>query len=34
LTDEIKALTEGIQTLDVQVAEATQQRKQEHAESV
>merc|ERR1719155_280424 len=34
LTDEIQALEDGIKALDKQVAEATEQRKEEHAESV
>merc|ERR1719271_564151 len=34
LTDEIEALEDGIKALDKSVAEATEQRKEEHAESV
>merc|ERR1712046_20337 len=34
LTEEIEALEDGIKALDKQVAEATEQRKEEHAESV
>merc|ERR1719171_1584725 len=34
LSDEIKALEDGIKALDKQVAEATEQRKEEHAENV
>merc|ERR1719446_1208342 len=34
LADEIAALSDGIKALDKQVAEATEQRKEEHAESV
>merc|ERR1719399_2706178 len=34
LTEEIEALADGIKALDKQVAEATEQRKEEHAESV
>merc|ERR1719316_1685786 len=34
LAEEIKALEDGIKALDKQVAEATEQRKEEHAESV
>merc|ERR1719377_497690 len=34
LTEEIEALEDGIKALDKQVAEATEQRKEEHAENV
>merc|ERR1719160_2052254 len=34
LTDEVEALEDGIKALDKQVAEATEQRKEEHAENV
>merc|ERR1719352_1981199 len=34
LTEEIAALEDGIKSLDKQVAEATEQRKEEHADSV
>merc|ERR1712025_176499 len=33
-TEEIEALADGIKALDKQVAEATEQRKEEHADSV
>merc|ERR1712188_27371 len=34
LTEEIQALADGIKALDKQVAEATEQRKEEHTEAV
>merc|ERR1719161_3503284 len=34
LTEEIEALADGIKALDKQVAEATEQRKEEHADNV